>query len=669
MARKTAKIVGIALLLVSVITYLALQLGPGRAPAGIDTSSYLFKYLAAEPSLEKACSSLEALDACSLATKMSWLGSKLFNALGDFGPLLAAFITLFLAALIGYKATGNAIVGGLAALLLATSPSFNYWYKLGNQGPYIFTFLAAVDLYLFREALSDKKGRALYAALIFAVTAAMNLLYPASWLIYVISYLITAYLFVSNRLSNNWIAANLALLASLLPAALYFGPAYFHKGALLGTTSLITSIATSAIGSRALRRGGIKFVWAALAFGIAVLLSITASSLGPGQEYAAIYWKSYEPASDYGILAVLSLAGFALIAGRESGVDRAWALILVASTWSTVIGGYWDATLPLLASVPMSLLSSVTLAKLAELGQRIALKGKSAPLLKAVTLLLIVGAILANSAYGFATAGLRSPLYVYDLGPYVNIGEVNITGSPWFDALRALSADLSSSNCERALLISYWGYTYWIQQMASNGGCELLSLSHAAGGERGKRYISYIFTADELTATQIIDRLMSDLGASRAYIVVSYFASIRPLGANLSKNADVGIVYPAEGGGYTPQLYYLPAGDVYRLPLYAELAGVPYNKLFNLYVARVTAEIPLAWTSIGTETLIPQIVADSLSSLGFTPYNTLASFTNLTSNIRHLKLVNVSYAPVMRVSYIYGSYQVIYVVALYKYER
>lgn len=666
--RDVIKIAGVALVAISIIAYLVLQTGPGRAPAAIDTSSYLFRYLATEQSLERACSSLEALDTCSLATKISWLGSKLIGVMGDFGPLLPALITLLLVAFIGYKATNNAFVGGLAALLLATSPSFNYWYKLGNQGPYVFTFLAAIGLYLLYEALRGRWGPLLYVML-FVTAAAMNLLYPASWLIYVLSYFVTAYLFLSNKLERRWVIASSTLLISMLPAIIFFGPGYLNKEVLLGLISLLLSIITSIIGPRALRRSGAKFIWAALAFGIAVLLSAALSSYIPGQEYTIIYWKSYEPANDYGILVVLSLAGFALLTGRESGVDKAWALLLVTSTWLAVLGGYWDTTLSLLASMPMSVLASLTLAKLMELSRKIPLRGKSAVLLKAVAIVLLAGAVLANSAYGFATTGLRPPLYVYDLGPYMGIGEVNITGSPWYDAIKALKADLSRGACDKALLISYWGYTYWIKQLAANSGCQLVSLSDAAGGERGKRYVSYIFTTDELTATETINRLMGEIGARRAYVIVSYFASIRPLGANLSKNVDVGIVYPVESGGYMPQIYYLPAGDVYRLPLYAELAGVPYTKLFNLYVARASAEIPLAWSSAGMETLIPQLITNSLSSLGFTPYNTLASFTSLSSDIRYLRLVNVSYAPVMNVSHIYGSYQVIYVVALYVYER
>lgn len=115
-----------------------------------------------------------------------------------------------------------------------------------------------------------------------------------------------------------------------------------------------------------------------------------------------------------------------------------------------------------------------------------------------------------------------------------------------------------------------------------------------------------------------------------------------------------------------PTVYYGAVGDLYRIPLYASLINMSYLEYINTGVGRTVYEVPLAWNSKGAETLISSLTIHGLSQVGFNVYNILYSQEKLSSATRYFELINASVKPVYKVSVSYLTYEVNYVVLIYR---
>ncbi|MEM0237259.1 MAG: peptide transporter, partial [Desulfurococcus sp.] len=417
---------------------------------------------------------------------------------------------------------------------------------------------------------------------------------------------------------------------------------------------------------------GTRLVLVATVVSASIALSAALIQLLGGGGYTSVFIKPYNPLIDYGVLCATGLLGLIVFArSRVLEGSPSVRITIISATIILLIASLYDPTLALAEALFSAVLSGLALYMVTGYVWSHGIKGFETILYRVTALIIVLGIVSSSVLLAVAQNKSQPYIYTYDLQGYSNIGTPIRNESAWLNALTALRQAISNTSVDNILVISYWGYTYWIQGFLAESppALRVYTLAHILGGDRGKYIVSSIMLSDEATASRIISNVTSTINAERTYIMVSYLASIRVMGGNKTSNAYLGLAVPVQSQNYYEYVYYVATGDLARLILYASITNTSYVNYVNIYNARSGYEIPLAWNNKGFNTLLAQLAIDSLKRLGYTVYNELYSYTPLSSNLNYFKPVAVIGVPVMNVTGLYSEYQIIHVVAVYEFTQ
>lgn len=676
---KTSKtaLIGSILLAAGISIYVSIQMVTAtRVALPVDLFSYLFRSVSSAPDMGSACKGLDPFGECSPLIYSSWLGSLLISFLGDYAPMVFTTLYLVLTYMITYELTRNHLTAGISALIAAGAPSVNYWFRYGNQGPHLFVVLLMFSLYiLLRYRWDDAASSNRLLVALFASSALSALLYPGHWILLLSYSPVVIYGFVENLPRKKILEpAGVLVVSSLVPAAFY-GLEFFNSFVVTGILVLAPLALLVLIGDKFLKKSGTRLLYSAsVTVGCILVLGLFIASnvLKP---YRDVFTKIYEPGGDFGLLAALSMAGIVLLIGKKMLKCGTCETLLLSSLLTWIITPYFDPSTTLATTALMSTVSALVLQTLT-VGISTEVPGGRrrivAPL--AIGLMfLAVGASIGVSGY-YATS--TQPIMLsYDLRFYQGFGESSyFDTNPWIALLSQVREDMSSLNNDtKVLIVSYWDYSYWIKYHLDGAGKQVIALSSTTGSERGKYLVSALFTSDEQTAAKILESLLNETDASVAYIFIAYTASVQYRGNAPGNTSYFGLVYFSSEnlnvGSLERSTFYLPAGDQYRIPLYLQMSGKDPTSILNPWGVASQYELGLAWNNKGLETLVPKLSVHAMNALGYETYNRRSSYNKLEASPMFFKLVNATYTPFMKTEYLIGTYQVIYVVAAYKYVK
>jgi len=654
-------IVGIALLIASIATGLTLAiLLSSNTP--FDNPSWLEMYLSKEQDLGSACYRMNPLDGtCSSVIVYSWISAKMLGALSPYGSLVFLSLTIIAVFYVAKLLFRDPIIAGLSSLVYASTPSTILWMTPVNIGYHTLSGLLTALLLALLYYVRNPKS----IPLLLLVGLLIQILHPMGWLIIEASIigLATWYVLEGPRSTYRYAVASLG--ASSIPPLL---TPWLNIPALLPLASSILLLIIDALTRRQSIEPGKRLVSTVLGIAAAILVSIVAAVMTNTQGYTAIFSKSYNPVIDYGVIAATGLVGLiALSRSRLLGENPWMKAAIISLTIVLIVAPVYDPTLTVVEALPLSILSALVLQMVGSQAWFFRLGRVENLLYRASALLMLLGVLSGSIMLAVAEARTQPFIYTYDLQGYSGLGEAIRNESAWLKALDGLRQAIENASASRVLVVSYWGYTYWIQGALSSRGIEVYTLAHDLGGEKGRYMVSSIMLGNEATAKQIIGNISSELDVDKAYVVVSYLASIRLVGGNPSNNTYLGVAIPIQTQQYYEETYYGAAGDLSRLILYINTVKANYMDYINTYNARTGLEMPLAWSSKAYNSLLVELTVDSLNRLGYTVYNQLYSYTPLSSNVNYFKPVVVTASPVMRVSGLYSEYEIIHVVAVYEY--
>jgi len=656
-----SNIVGIALLIASIATGLTLAiLLSSNTP--FDDPSWLAMYLSKEQDLGSACYRMNPLDgACSSVIVYSWISARILGALSPYGSLVFLSLTIIAVFYVAKLLFRNPIIAGLSSLIYASTPSIILWMTPVNTGYHTLSGLLTALLLALLYYVRNPKS----IPLLLLVGLLIQMLHPMGWLIIeaLIIGLAAWYVLEGSRSTYRYAVASLG--ASSIPPLL---TPWLNIPALLPLASSILLLIVDALTRRQSIEPGKRLVSAVLGIATAILVSIVAVVMTNTQGYTALFSKSYNPVIDHGVIAATGLVGLiALSRSRLLGENPWMKSTIISLTIVLIAAPLYDPTLTVVEALPLSILSALILQMVASQAWFFRVGKVENLLYRASALLILLGVLSGNIMLTVAETKTQPFIYTYDLQGYSGLGRAIRNESAWLKALDGLRQAIENASASRVLVVSYWGYTYWIQGALSSRGIEVYTLAHDLGGEKGKYMISSIMLGNEATAKQIIGNISSELNVDKAYVVVSYLASIRLVGGNPSNNTYLGVAIPIQTQQYYEQTYYGAAGDLSRLILYINTVKANYMDYINTYNARTGLEMPLAWSSRAYNSLLVKLTVDSLNRLGYTVYNQLYSYTPLSSSVNYFKPVVVTASPVMRVSGLYSEYEIIHVVAVYEY--
>lgn len=672
---KTA-LIGIILLVAGISLYVSIQIVTATGAMALDIFSYLFKSVIYAPDAGSACRTLDPFGECNPIIYSSWLGGLFISPLGDYAPLLFTTLYLILIYMITYELTQNHLTAGISALIAAGAPSVNYWFKVGNQGSHLYIVLLMLTLYILIKYLWDDAARSkrLLVAL-FATSSLSALLYPGHWVLLLSYSPLVVYGLVKNTPKKRVLeAAGVLIVSSLFPAAFY-GVAFFNSFMVSGILVLAPLVLLALLGDKFLKRSGTRLLYSTSIIAVCILvlgLLMTSNVLKP---YRDVYTKIYEPGGDFGLLAALSMAGIILLIGKKTFKCGTCETLVLSSLLTWIIAPYFDPSTALATTALMSTMSALVLQTLIT-GVTSEAPGERQRIVAPLAIALVFLATGASiGVSGYYSARTQPVMLSYDLRFYQGLGESIYSGtSPWITLLTQVRDDLNSlTNDTKVLIVSYWDYSYWIKYYLDSAGKQVVTLSSSTGSERGKYLVSTLFTSDEQTAAKILEELFNETGTSVAYVFIAFAASIQYRGNTPGNTSYFGLVYFSSQnlnvGSLEQSTFYLPAGDHNRIPLYLEISGKDLTSILNPMGVASQYELGLAWNNRGLETLVPKLSVNAMNALGYETYNRRSSYNKLEASTTYFKLVNATYTPFMKTEYLIGTYEVIYVVAAYKYVK
>ncbi|MCY0868467.1 MAG: peptide transporter [Desulfurococcus sp.] len=659
-------IIGVVMLVASIALNLWLTLRSSYE-IPFDNTSWLTRFLLESRELSEACTALNALDnTCSSFIVYEWITARILWFLGSYGVAVISSLTIIALFILVNTLLENHVAAGLASLLYATAPAVVFWVSPLNTGYQVFTgLLVALILLAFYKATS--RGSMTSIVFVGLLSLLLQLLNPMGWLIVEVMLAGLAAGFVGGlrRSLGEHIAVSIAV-SSIIPAALPLLRNYYSLTPVL--TSLLLIIAWRILSEEKAARG-LRLITVLLVFTASISLTLLLYSVSGYIGYTDIYSKHYNQYLDYGVLPAAGLMGFILLTAAGSLRIPLSSRVAVASgSVVLLVAPLYDPTLTTAGSVFLAVSSTLFLVYLAE--HFWSLKSTLQALYRIAVITLILSILAGSTLHTLALKDSQPAVYSLDLQGVKNLlgstASIVRGESPWIKALSDLKSVLANTSESRILVLSYWGYTYWILGALAGGNLEVLSLSSSLGGDTGRYLLSSIMLSSEATAAKVINNITSRVNASEAYIVISYLASVKTTGPVGSRAVYLGVAYPVQTQGYYEYTFYIPAGDLARLILYSSAAGLNYTDYVNPANARIGYEVPLAWNTNGYNTLLVQLAVDSLRRLNYTVYNELYGTMPLESRLILFKPVVISESPVLSVNALFSSYQVIHVVAVYK---
>ncbi|AFL65962.1 hypothetical protein [Desulfurococcus amylolyticus] len=667
MDRRT--ITGIMLLVTSILASTVLTYTM-NTKVPFDNVSWLTEYLSRKPVLSDACTGINPLDnTCSYFITYTWLSARILGVLGPYGALSIQALTLILLFYMVYRLFKEPTIAGLATLIYGTAPVAVFWLTPSNAGPHVFTGIL-IALFLLTLYKAGEVRSALTAFLTGLTGLVLQLFNPMGWLIVEAALIGLSAEYIVAPLKRVDVKTVSSITLSTMPLLLL--PWLRNTYSLIPFFTGLLILATSKLLEDRDPSTGARLVLVATAISASIALSAALIQLLGGGGYTSVFVKPYNPLIDYGVLCATGLLGLIVLArSRVLEESPSVRITIISATIILLIASLYDPTLALAEALFSAVLSGLALYMVTGYVWSHGIKGFETILYRVIALIIVLGIVSSSMLLAVAQNKSQPYIYTYDIQGYSNIGTPIRNESAWLNALTALRQAISNTSVDNILVISYWGYTYWIQGFLAESppAPRVYTLAHILGGDRGKYIVSSIMLSNEAAASRIISNVTSMINAERTYIIISYLASIRVMMGNKTSNAYLGLAVPVQSQNYYEYVYYAAAGDLARLVLYASITNTSYVDYVNIYNARTGYEIPLAWNNKGFNTLLVQLAVDSLHRLGYTVYNELYSYTPLSSNLNYFKPVAVIGVPVMNVTGLYSEYQIIHVVAVYEFTQ
>ena len=560
-------------------------------------------------------------------------------------------------------------ISGLSSLLFALTPAFIYWFKPINYGTYIVQLWWFIPLLLLGYGV--RRGSRTIVIISSIIFATLWFLWSASWVLYIVYSILIASLIYTGNINRDILFGGLILLLTI-PLNLALGLLFisiYHIAAyimlliyiIVGSIEYRVTGMLGRIGRNSWRLIG-AFSGIALAVGVIVVINPLIHGLGIPEAYT----KNIDPVLDYGILSILLLFSLVLLLRARiyrSARENMAGVLLAISVIIGVIASYIDPTLSVFAASAASIIVAFGL-KHVFTTLYYNTRGRLKIIYTAVALIIVIGSVAAN--------GLAS-IYYMDLEPAITYGDLPrdlVEGGINITAFKnALDYIKNSSNGGNVIVLSYWGFSYWITGYIGNNA---YTVADPQGSDYGWKYLSKIFlSTDEYNALGMINELRRKIPHSQVYVIVTSVISVEMGGGAGSPNAHLGypIVLPQATPEQQPQVVYRAVGDPARFPLYIYTIGEDTNKYLDFGRAKYIVQAPLSWSDYGSRTLIVKLVTNAVKALNYTVINDVYSPIPLTvEELKYFKPVKIVEAPFKVVDTSTMKLRVEYMVAVYKVE-
>ncbi|ABN69748.1 hypothetical protein Smar_0642 [Staphylothermus marinus F1] len=584
--------------------------------------------------------------------------------------VILSLVYIFLVFTVSYLISKNMYVAGFSTMLFSFMPAFIYWFKYNMFGAYVSQSLWLVVPILL--GLGLRYNRLYLIVLGSILSGILWLMWPGAWIILVVYSIYLSALIYKGTIFRESLLTGLLLLVFSLPLNVLTGFLYLTVYHIFSLVLLVSNIVIGYIEYRVTRVVGeySRFAWRiigsimgyAIGLASAFLLLDFISGYGVYEDY----YRLYNPLYDYGIIGILSIIAIIAVVRSHILVDlknNFLEFVLIAGFIIGLIASYFDPTLTVFTAsciVPFVSLSLISIASFLSSTSR----GWHRVVYIVVAAWILFGSILGNAIPSYALITTPPSVYYGDF-TYEILHNKSIPESP---LLKALSYIMNNTDRE-SLIISYWGFSYWI--IGYIGG-KAHTLADYKGSLRGQRIISWIMMSDENTAYQLIKKLIGNDSNIDVYVLVSEVVSIEKGGATpLANNAHIGrpIVIPSQTTGQT-QVLYQPVGDIARIPLYLSLINASIQSYLDYTKARAYFEVPLAWKDNTKQSLVVKLVVDALRRESLSVINDVLSPIPVegVSPPQFFKHVSTIMLPLYPVDTGTTTLNVTYMVALYKVE-
>ena len=554
------------------------------------------------------------------------------------------------------------IAAGLAALLVLTTPVSIYWFRVNMYGSYIALPLGYLAILVY--SLSIKKNSlagAIVSAILVSITWALwgcgwfTLLLVASYTIVIIYYGV----YSREAVLSNILALLVTLLLNISGISRYYTVYHLFAQYLVLTSSISIVLARRTFEKKPV----VSNIWRIIGSITPVALSVTLTALTsnyielPG--LLETYYKSYRPLADY--LAVAIFSPFALVVFVRAGYasspsEKPLEYMLIAGFILSMLLAQIDPTLAVYTVASIAPIIAYGLERL-YWATKATLLGKTRYVFIAIVLWVIASSIAANAYSGYTVASSKPAVYY---GPVSReLVAVPLENSTLLNILDYIPRD--------SIVIAYWGNSYWILGYRS----DLYTLADDDGPIEGYRLVSRIFMSDEYTALGILNKTIG-LENKSIYIVVSEVISVEKHPVLGTKSAYIGRPIVFRRLGQESIVRFMPLDDVARIPLYIDTAGYDMEKYLDYSKATYVFETPLAWTDRMKDTILFKLLVIAVNELGYSLMNDLYSRFEIKLGEdelpRHIVFVNASVSYMYTVSTERTSYDVYWMVTLFRVE-
>jgi len=584
------------------------------------------------------------------------------------------YITLAMAVLIAiityiltYIVFKQHIASGLASFIALFTPATIYWFKGTMYGPYILAPLGILSLIILSKGLRGGNSSLILSAIGGFLIGLIWHLWSSSWILLLVysSYMLA--LIYHGRVTKNSLLASIIILAITIPFNIILGLKYILLYHILGYYSLLSATLIALLEYRLVPESYISVkrnIWRIIGLAASISLTLTLTFLIislielPGLYEA--YAKPYKPLDD--LFSLVLLAPFALVLYLRAGYaskpyEKPLEFLLASGFIIASIAGFFDPPLAVFAIILVAPIIAFALERIAVFIIKNT-KGLPRILFTIAVLWIMIASILGNFYTGYRDLSRGSIIY-YD-GIPKELAEKPVVES-------SILKVLDSVEGENAIVISYWGKSYWIVDYTR---------THVIADDDGPfsdwKIISAILVSDEELSLGLINKtILSRYPNYKVYILVTEAVTIeKQLFGENTTYAHIGRPYIT--GEETPTARYMPVDDIGRFTQYLLLAGenpINYIDLTKQQI-KYRFEIPLAWNDKAKNTLLIKLVIDALRKQGYQVVNDIVSPAPILSGDveppKYFKLVKAS------ITYLYSEttdiyeFKVYYMAALYE---
>ncbi|MEM4586943.1 MAG: hypothetical protein QXZ39_04350 [Desulfurococcaceae archaeon] len=512
--------------------------------------------------------------------------------------ILAVFI-------VTHRLTGDAVKSGLASLLLSVTPCFIYWFKLNNYGAY--TLLPLWLIFLAIHMFSEKGLKTPLIIALAAVNSILWLSWSIGWFTLIAYSIYVAVSFIFRTLNRMDKLIGLTLLLTSLPLnilayfkfiTMYHIASFTTLALMLLITHLFSKIGEAGFTARLLS------VLIPFIAGLSISIIVSNYTVLPG--FPESYVKTHYAIYDYGLLGLLTIPALIYFLRNKiirMNVNGVRLTVMITLFLVSIVISYYIPVFALIAIV--SILPVISWSLLDSLIYIVNVLKMNRIIKTVVVSTIIVLVVLSSSLHSAIVVNVPPTPVRLDL-PEIYHKEIIANESALLKAMDILKNNIMGG---RAVIISYWGYSYLIKGYLGD-----LVEPYAYPWEYGKlRIVAQIFLSSDEKAYGLIKRAVGEGNVSEVYIVLAELVSFTG-SYNESKNVDLGMVIEA------PRASYHVYGDLDRVFLYIREAGFDRDQYIDP-VFPYPNDPALSWRDAMLNSLMVKMIVNGLERMNYTVFN------------------------------------------------